>query len=88
MSIVISDEEAKANIAANCKRLRGDRSYSELARACTTQEWTCYAATIQQIESGRHLPGSGLLARLAEALGTTTDILLSPPPKKKSRQPS
>lgn len=81
MSTVITDEEALANIAANCKRLRGETSYSEIARKCTTDKWRCYPATIQQIESGRHLPGSGLLARLAEALGSTTDELLSPPKK-------
>lgn len=88
MSTAITDEEAKANIAANCRRLRGERSLSEIARACCIKEWTCYPATIQQIETGRHLSNSGLLARLAEALGTTTDALLAPPPKKKSRRAS
>jgi transcriptional regulator with XRE-family HTH domain len=86
MQDVISDEKAKANIAANVRRLRGDRSFGEVARACCTKDWHAYPATIQQIESGRFMPGSGLLARVAEALGVTANDLLSDPPKKNGRK--
>lgn len=85
MQPVISDELALKNIAANVRRLRGDRSYGEIARACCTEKWKAYPATIQQIESGRFMPGSGLLARVAEALGVTPNDLLIDPPKKNGR---
>lgn len=78
---MISDAQAKDNIAANVRRLRGDRSFGEIARACSTEDWHAYPATIQQIETGRHLPSAGLLARVAEALGVTPNDLLSPPPQ-------
>lgn len=73
---MISDDEAKANIAANVRRLRGTRSYGQIAKACSTKDWHAYPATIQQIESARHLPSAGLLARVAEALGVTPNDLL------------
>lgn len=86
---MISDEEAKANIAANVRRFRGSRSYGDVAKACCTEKWHAYPATIQQIESGRHLPNSGLLARVAEALGVTpNDLLADPPSQKRPRRAS
>lgn len=81
----MTDKEALENIAANVRRLRGDRSYGDIARACCTEDWTAYPATIQQIESGRHLPSAGLLARVAEALGVTPNDLLNEPPKNNRR---
>lgn len=80
---MITDQQAMANIAANVCRLRGDRSRSWLARECGT-----YAINITRIESGKHLPTSGLLARLAEALDTTTDALLSQDATKKLAVPA
>jgi transcriptional regulator with XRE-family HTH domain len=85
MQDVISDADAKKNIAANVHRLRGERSFGQLAKACSTPKWKAYPATIQQIENGDHMPGAGLLARLAEALGVTPNDLLSEPPKKNGR---
>ena len=72
MSNVITDDQARANIAANVARLRAGRTLSRLAEECGT-----YPANIQRIEEGRSLPGAGLLARLADALGTSTDALLA-----------
>lgn len=69
---MLTDEQAMANIAANVRRLRGDRSRAWLARETET-----YPINITRIESAENLPGSGLLARLAEALGTSADALLS-----------
>lgn len=69
---MLTDEQAMANIAANVRRLRGERSLSWLAREAGT-----YPINITRVENGENLPGAGLLARLAEALGTTTDALLS-----------
>ena len=78
MQEVLTDDEARGIIAENVRRLRGARSYSEIARACSTDDWKAYPATIQQVENQRHLPGAGLLARLAEALGVTPNDLLTP----------
>lgn len=72
----MSDEEALKRIAANAKKFRGDRSLSEIARDAKT-----YPASIRRIEEGQNMPGVGLLTRLAAALGTTIDELLSPPTK-------
>ena len=66
-------------IAANVRRLRGDRSYRDVAAACSTPDWTCYPATIQQIESCRHLPNALIMQRLAVAFGCTVDDLYSEP---------
>lgn len=72
MQKVLSDKQAMANIAANVTKLRGLRSRTWLAKACGT-----YPINITRIENAENLPSSGLLARLAEALETTTDALLS-----------
>ena len=80
---MITDQEALANIAEIVRQLRNGKSYSQLARECTVDEDRAYPATIERIEKGINMPGAGLLARLAEALGVTVDALISPPSKKK-----
>jgi hypothetical protein len=81
---VLSDQQALANIAANVTALIGDRSYSEVARECSTPTERAYPATIERICKGKHMPGAGLLARLAESLGVSVDDLLwAQAPKKK-----
>lgn len=76
MSTAVTDEQAKAFIAANVRELRGERSRNWLAREVGT-----YPINITRIESKENMPGAGLLTRLAEALGTTVDGLLSKPKK-------
>jgi transcriptional regulator with XRE-family HTH domain len=89
MQAILTDSQALENIAANVRRLRGKRTLGEIAKACSCEEWRAYPATIQQIESGRHLPSAGLLARVARAFGVTADDLLSTPaPPKKTRRVS
>lgn len=83
MQVVISDRQAEENIVANLRRLRGDRSYSEIARQCGT-----YPINISRIENGLHFPQPGLLSRLAETLGVTVDELINSQPDKKSRKSS
>jgi transcriptional regulator with XRE-family HTH domain len=78
MQQVMSDQQALEVIAENLRRFRGARSYSEIARACTTQDETAYPATIERIEKRKNMPGAGLLCRLAEALGVTVDDMLTP----------
>lgn len=81
----MSDQEALRNIAFNVRRLRAERSRSWLAR-----EVESFPINITRIEEEKHMPGAGLLSRLAEALGVTErDLLHTTAPKKnsgKSRQ--
>ena len=77
---MITDEQAKTNIGANVSKLRANRSRSWLAREVGT-----YPINITRIEAGEHMPGSGLLSRLAEALKTTSDALLGRSQKKSRR---
>ncbi len=83
---MLSNNDALANIAANLTRLRNGKSFSQLARECSTEDETAYPATIERIEKGRNMPGAGLLSRLAEALGVTADDLLSEPPNPPKRK--
>ena len=75
----MTDEQAKFNIAANLLRLRGSRSYSQLARECSTDDEKIYPATIERIEKTKHMPGVGLLSRIAEVLGVSVDDMLAEP---------
>jgi transcriptional regulator with XRE-family HTH domain len=70
----VTDEQALRTIADNLRRLRGEMSYSEIARRCST-----YPAVISRIEKQVHMPGAGLLSRIADALGCSTEDLLSTP---------
>lgn len=69
---MLTDDQALANIAANVKRLRGDRSQYWLAK-----QLGITPIQVSRLENGENMPGAGRLARLAEVLGTTTDALLS-----------
>jgi transcriptional regulator with XRE-family HTH domain len=80
MSNVITDEQAKEYIGDNVARLRGTRSRSWLARTVGT-----FPINITRIERGTHLPQAGLLCRLAEALDTSMEELISPPPGKSKK---
>lgn len=78
---MISNEEAKVNIALNVRHLLATRqppwSQAQLARA--TKE---NVMTISHVARGRHLPSAALLARIAEVLETTSEVLLSDPPER------
>jgi transcriptional regulator with XRE-family HTH domain len=75
MSTVAIDTDTMELIAANVRRLRGDRSFREVAKMCSSAEWTCYPATIQQIESGQHMPNAAVIYRLAIGLGVKVNAL-------------
>ena len=75
----MTDDDALRNIAANVCGLRGDRSRSWLAR-----EVGSFPINITRIESGEHMPGAGLLSRLADALGVSEHYLLHNVPAKKT----
>lgn len=69
--IAMSDDETKKVIAKNLVRLRNGLSYSELGRRCGTN-----ASAISKIEKAEHMPGAGLLTRIAESLGVPVEELL------------
>lgn len=79
MSTVISDEQALRNISANIRRLLVDRGWTQLDLAERTGE---SSATLSRLTRGYHMPGAGLLARIAEAFDVSVDRLVNPPPKK------
>lgn len=73
MSTVVSDDEAKVNIASNVKRRMGELgiSQAELARATGENEMR-----ISSVVRAVHAPTAGFLARLAEALECSVDDLI------------
>ena len=74
---MISDDEARQNLAVNLRRLLATRgmTQSQLAEAAHETQ-----ATISRIVNGSQLAGGGVLARLAEALDVSADRLLGSPP--------
>jgi transcriptional regulator with XRE-family HTH domain len=79
MSTVTIDEKTLSMIGANVKRLRGERSFREVAKMCSSSEWTCYPATIQQIEAGDHMPNAAVIFRIATGLGVKVNALYEEP---------
>ena len=83
---MVSDHEAKENVAENVSRLleQNGISQSDLARATNESPMR-----ISLVVRGIHQPTAGFLARLAEALGVSADFLLNDPAEnfpKKSRR--
>ena len=75
---MISNDDAKRFIAANVKRALAERkpdwSQSDLARATGDN-----VMTVSHLIRGARLPSAALLRRVAEALGVSSDDLISPP---------
>lgn len=71
---VISDDEARGNIAKNVKALR---AAMDISRYRLAKMVGVHTIQISRIEEAEHAPGVGLLARIAEALGTTADALMA-----------
>ncbi len=83
---VVSDSQARENVAENVSRLieQAGMSQGELARRTGESKMR-----ISLVRRGLHLPSSGFLARLAEALGVSADFLLNKPAEnfpRKSRR--
>ena len=81
-STVITDEQAKKHIAANLARLLKMQKISQSELARRTGE---ARMTIWRLCRGLNVPTAGVLARIAEALGTSLDSLLEVPPKNSRR---
>ncbi len=80
-----TNEEVAANIRDNADRLLGEKGWSQRRLSRETND---PHMSIVNALSGDHVPNSGILARIAEALGVTADELIDSPPKprKKSRK--
>ena len=76
-----NDDDAKQFIAFNVRATLARRGRSRYWLAKQTGEWQ---GTIANVCLARNMPGSGLLARIADALGVTTDDLLRPIPKSEA----
>lgn len=76
----MSDEQAREVVAYNLRRLRGDRSYLSLGKACNTS-----AGAIRNIEIGTRMPGIGLLTRIASELGVELSEFVKPIPRARRK---
>lgn len=74
MSTVITDDEARRNIAANIRRLLKQRGWSQGELARRSKE---SAMNVSRIINGVNLPNAALLARIGEALEVSADYLIS-----------
>lgn len=72
---MISDEETKRRIAANVARLLHERGMCQADLVEKTGE---SSARVSMMARGLKLPSAAFLARVAEALNTSTDDILSP----------
>lgn len=81
MATVVTNEDARVNIAENLQRLLAALGWkqADLARATGENEMT-----ISYLVRGARLPSAALLARVAEALQTTVEHLLTPHQEKVS----
>lgn len=77
MNTVITDDNLKANISANLHRIMEERdSMTRYRLAQLTGE---SEQTIRNVVDGLHVPRTGILARIAEALDVTIDDLIASP---------
>jgi transcriptional regulator with XRE-family HTH domain len=76
MSTVITRDQATEYVGKNLKRILATRgiSQAELARQSGIPEMT-----ISQVVNWKNEPGIGVVARIAEALDVTIDVLLRQP---------
>lgn len=84
MSTVKSNEEVAANIRDNALRLLEEKGWSQRRLARETGD---PHMSIVNVLSGEHTPNSGIVSRIAEALGVSMDALADTPKvaKRKSR---
>ena len=75
----ITDEEARINIAANLRRILRERGMTQTDLVERSGENKMY---ISRVCNGRFLPNAAALARIAEALDTTCELLMRPVPEK------
>lgn len=76
----VEDIEVKENIGANIRRLLAARKISQNGLATLIDE---SPTRINHYAQAKKMPGAGVLSRIAEALGVTTDDLIAPPPDRR-----
>ncbi|MBA3483044.1 MAG: helix-turn-helix domain-containing protein [Pirellulales bacterium] len=90
MSTVLTKDQALFNIAANITATldRKGLTQGDVARAIQEEGEELQAARmrVSRYATGKAMPDAVALARIAEALGVTTDFLLSTPPKRRGRR--
>lgn len=70
----VTDQAAKSRVAENVARLLVERGMSQQGLANATGE---NKMMISRVVRGEHVPGIGLISRIAEAFGVSVDALLS-----------
>ena len=73
---MVSDAEARQNIRANLNRMLATRG---ITRTKLSQMTGDPLMTISVTVAGKSTPNAALLARIAEALETSVEVLISPP---------
>jgi transcriptional regulator with XRE-family HTH domain len=81
MEAVIEDDDVKQNVAENIRRLLLDRGWSQSELSRRTGE---PVMTISAICNAKHVPGVGIVARIAEAFDVSVDRLVGTPPEPPS----
>jgi len=74
---MIQDEDVLRNISENVRLLLGDRGWSQTELAKRTGD---PLMTISSVVRGKHMPGAGILARIAEAFHASMERLTAPSP--------
>lgn len=87
---MITKVEALANIKANIQAMlaKTGQTQGDVARAIqeTGEELQAARMRVYRYANGKVMPDAVALAHIAEALGVTTDFLLSTPPKKRRKK--
>jgi transcriptional regulator with XRE-family HTH domain len=82
---MLTDDEARVNVAANVNELLDERGWSQTMLAQKTGD---PISTISAICRARSVSGVGVLGRIAEAFRVNVDRLIFPPPQKSARKAS
>ena len=81
---MLTDEDAKRNLAANLQRLMENRLINQSQLARLTGE---PVMTISRAFRGEHMPRASVLDRIAEAMDVSIDRLLGRPPELSETSP-
>ena len=76
---MVSDIEARRNIASNLRRILQERGISQVKLAALTGECEM---TISRVIRGTNTPGVALIARIADALDVSMDRLVEKPAER------
>lgn len=79
----MTDTEVLQALSGNIARLMEEKNISQRRLSAITGE---PLMTINSVVNGRHMPGAGLVHRVAEALGVAVETLYHATQKKTSRR--